>query len=306
MNQKTTPSSGFSKRRFIKSVTPIIWLLPSLILITVIVIFPIYEMFVTSISEVSRSGIRKELNGLKNYINLLNSDTFLLVLKNTLIWTIAVVGISTILSLAIAVLLNQDFPGRKLVRAALIIPWAVSLIITAAIWKYMFDFNYGTLNLILSKLGIIKDNIYWLANASTSFPAMIGVGIFVTIPFTTFVMLSGLQSISNDLYEAASVDGAGAWRKFFSITLPLLKPSLMVSTVLNTIYVFNSFPIVWTITRGDPVNQTDLVVTYLYKLAFESKKMGEAAAISTISFCILLLFAIVYVSLSMRGEKSDA
>lgn len=293
------------KRHKVNSM-PFLWLLPSIVLITVIVIFPIYELFVISISEMSMSGLRKGFNGLTNYAALFEDDTFIMVMKNTLVWTVAVVGISTILSLGIATLLNQNFPGRKLVRAALIVPWAVSLIITAAIWKYILDYNYGTLNLLLTKLGIISENIYWLADPSSSFPAMIGVGIFVTIPFTTFVILAGLQSISADLYESASVDGANGWKKFFYITLPLLKSSLTVSTVLNTIYVFNSFPIIWTITKGDPVNQTDLVITYLYKLAFESKNMGEAAAVSTISFCILLLFAIVYVSLTMRGEKKDA
>jgi multiple sugar transport system permease protein len=167
------------------------------------------------------------------------------------------------------------------------------------------DYNYGSLNLLLRKLGIIEENIYWLAKASSSFPAMIWVAILVTIPFTSFLLLAGLQSISKDLYEAADVDGAGGWSRFMHITLPLLKSPLTVSVVLNTIYVFNSFPIVWSITKGDPVNKTDLVTTYLYKLAFQSYKMGQAAAVSVISFVILLIFAIVYVSLSFRKEEED-
>jgi multiple sugar transport system permease protein len=295
-------TSIFRKRKTHRPI-PLLWLLPSLLLILVVVVYPILELLYTSLSHVTLSGLRKGWNNFANYAEIFRSETFYTTLRNTVIWTIGVVGLSTLFSLGIALLMNENFPGRKIVRAALLIPWAVSLVITSAIFKYIFDYNYGTLNLILSKLGLISENIYWLARPASSFPLMIFVGIFVTIPFTTFVLLSGLQSISHDLYEAAGVDGANGWQKFTHVTLPLLKPALTISTVLNTIYVFNSFPIVWTITRGDPAYKTDLVMTYLYKLAFQSGKMGPAAAISTISFIVLFLFAIVYVSLMMRGEK---
>ena len=284
--------------------SPYLWILPSLLLMFIVIFIPIVELFMTSFSTISLAGVRKGFNGLDNYVAIFQDDTFYLVLKNTLVWTIFVVGISTALSMGIAVLLNRKFPGRKIVRAALIVPWAVSLIITAAIWKWILDYNYGTFNYLFTKLNIINENIYWLANPSLSFPAMIGVGIFVTIPFTSFVLLSGLQSISNDLYEAASVDGADGWGKFWRITLPLLKQPLTVSLVLNTIYVFNSFPIIWTMTQGDPVNKTDTVITYLYKLAFQSSKMGEAAAVSVISFLILLMFTLFYVYMTFRKESS--
>lgn len=299
----TDKSSATIRKRSVSSFVPYLWILPSLLLIVLVTVFPIIELVMTSLSKVSLSGIRKELIGLKNYTALLEDGTLFPVLKNTLIWTVSVVGISTLLSLGIASLLNREFPGRRLVRAALIIPWAVSLIITSVIWKWILDYHYGILNLLLTRLHIIDKNIFWLADPALSFPAMIGVGIFVTIPFTTFVILAGLQSIPGDLYEAASVDGAGRWTRFFHITLPLLKPSLTISTVLNTIYVFNSFPIIWSITRGDPVNQTDTVITYLYKLAFEVHKMGQAAAVSVISFLLLFAFAILYVTLTARGGQ---
>ena len=131
------------------------------------------------------------------------------------------------------------------------------------------------------------------------------VGIFVTVPFVTFCVLSGLQSIDNSYYEAATVDGANYWQKLFKITLPLVKSSLTVSTVLNIIYVFNSFPIIWTITKGDPASRTDTLVTYLYKLAFYKGKSGEAAAVSVIGFLILCACASVYMVLSLRKEEED-
>jgi len=215
---------------------------------------------------------------------------------------VVVVGVSTILSLGISLLLNEKFRGRSFVRAAIILPWATSLVITAAVWKWVFDYNYGTLNLILTNLHIIKSNIYWLAASSSSFPILLWAGIFDTMPFTVIVLLAGLQSIPETLYESANIDGANAWKKFIHITLPMLKQSITVTTVLNIIYVFNAFPIIWTITRGEPLNQTDTVVTYLYKQAFQVNKMGQAAAISVISFLILMVFSILYVTISMRRE----
>jgi multiple sugar transport system permease protein len=300
-NNKTI--KGIGQKGKIKKFVPYLWIAPSVLLIALIIFVPILELFLTSFSKVSLAGIRKGLIGFGNFKDLFSDKAFLIVLKNTLVWTVAVVGISTVLSIGIALILNKKFPGRRIVRAVLIFPWATSLIITAAMWKYIFDFNYGIMNLILQKFGIIKENIYWLAKPEISFPVLIWVGIFVTIPFTSFVILAGLQTIPVVLYESGSIDGASGWRSFYYITLPLLKESLTVSTVLNVIYVFNSFPIIWTITRGDPLNQTDTVVTYLYKMAFQANKMGQAAAVSVISFLVLIAFSILYVTIVMR--RSD-
>ena len=131
------------------------------------------------------------------------------------------------------------------------------------------------------------------------------VGIFVTFPFVTFCVLSGLQSIYSSLYEASAVDGATFWHKLFNITLPLVRPSLTVSTVLNIIYVFNSFPIVWTISKGAPADQTHTLVTYLYQLSFADGKSGHAAAVSVIGFIILSICASIYMIMSLRGEGDN-
>jgi multiple sugar transport system permease protein len=286
-----------------KAVYPLLWILPSVALMVAIVVVPIVDLFITSFSEVGLSGLREGFNGVENYVSLFQDPVFPRVLINTLIWTVAIVGITIILSLGIASLLNEKFVGRRLVRAALIVPWAVSLLITAVIWKWIFDFRYGTLNLILKELGIIEKNVNWLAQPATSFPAMIAVGIFVSLPFTSFVLLAGLQAISAELYEAARVDGANRWKRFVHITLPQLRPTLTVAVVLNTIYVFNSFPIVWAMTRGEPLNKTDIIFTYLYKLGFEERQLGAAAAVSVISFLILIAFSASYVWFVTRREN---
>ncbi len=254
-------------------------------------------------SEVSKAGLVKGFCGFDNFAKVLRGSTFKLVLKNTLVWTIAVVVISTVFGFILALVLNNKFRFRKAVRAIIVFPWATSLIIQAGVWKFIIDKDYGALNTLLMKIGLISSPVNWTPTPGAYFAWEIFVGIFVTVPFVTFCVLSGLQSIDNSYYEAATVDGANYWQKLFKITLPLVKSSLTVSTVLNIIYVFNSFPIIWTITKGDPASRTDTLVTYLYKLAFYKGKSGEAAAVSVIGFLILCLCASVYMVLSLRKEE---
>ncbi|MDD7218911.1 MAG: sugar ABC transporter permease [Clostridia bacterium] len=294
------------KKKILRAASPYIWLLPSILLMVVFILFPIFEVFRTSFSDVSKAGIVRGFAGFDNFAKVLKSSSFAMVLKNTLIWTVVVVGLSTVIGIVLAMVLNNEFRGRKLVRAIVVFPWATSLIIQASVWKFIIDGDYGTLNTLLMKLGIINKAVNWTPTPAAYFAWECWVGIFVTVPFVTFCVLSGLQSIDSVYYEAATVDGAGFWQKMFNVTLPLLRSSLTVSTVLNIIYVFNSFPIVWTITKGDPANRTDTLVTYLYKQAFYKGRTGEAAAISVIGFLILCVCASVYMVLSLRKEDQDA
>ena len=283
---------------------PYLWILPSIILMAVFIIFPIGFVFRMAFSQVTKSGIVKGFIGFENFSKVLKSAKFTLVLKNTIVWTILVVGLSTVLGFILALLLNNQFKGRKIARAIVVFPWATTLVIQASVWKFIINTDYGALNTLLKSLGIISKNVNWTPTPGTFFAWEIACGIFVTIPFVCFTALSGLQGIDNSYYEAATVDGGNYWQQLFHITLPLVKPSLTVATVLNIIYVFNSFPIVWTITKGDPASRTDTLVTYLYKLAFYNGKQGEAAAVSVIGFLILLVCASIYmVSTLKKGEE---
>ena len=282
---------------------PYLWILPSIILMAIFIVIPIGYVFYMSVSDISKAGLVKGFAGFKNFSKVLGSAKFSLVLKNTIVWTVAVVVLSTVLGFILALLLNNEFKGRKVARAIVVFPWATTLVIQASAWKFIIDTDYGALNVLLKNLGIISSNVNWTPTPEAFFTWEIACGIFVTIPFVCFTALSGLQSIDAAYYEAATVDGANYWQKLFNITLPLVKPSLTVATVLNIIYVFNSFPIVWTMTKGDPASRTDTLVTYLYKLAFYNGKQGEAAAVSVIGFLILLVCASIYmVSTLKKGE----
>ena len=274
------------KKKF-RRIEPYIWILPSVLLMAVFIVTPIGFVFRMSLSKISKAGLIKGFCGFDNFRKVLSSPVFSMVLKNTVIWTVAVVGLSTLLGFILAIILNNHFKGHKIARAIVVFPWATTLIVQASIWKLM-------------KLGIIDHAINWTPTAGAYFAWEIACGIFVTIPFVTFTVLSGLQSIDDGFYEAATVDGANYWQKMFQITIPLVRPSLTVSTVLNIIYVFNSFPIIWTITKGDPANRTDTLVTYLYKLAFYNGKQGDAAAVSVIGFLILFICASIYMASVLR------
>jgi ABC-type sugar transport system permease subunit len=167
---------------------------------------------------------------------------------------------------------------------------------TAKLFVWIYDYYFGILNHLLLSLRLIAAPVDWLGDDATVMGAMIAVGIFVSLPFTTYVVLAGLQAIPGEVYEAARVDGASAWRSYTGVTLPLLRPALLVATVLNVIYVFNSFPIVWTLNDRNPGFAHDTMITYMYKIAFKSglRDVGLAAALGVVNVLVILMLVAVY------------
>lgn len=281
-------------------------ILPSLLLALWIIGYPIVDIARTAVHDVNRFGQLRGFVGLANFAELWADPIFHGSLWRTLLWTVAVVAGTVLLSVPIAIILNEDFIGRGLARVIVMLPWAISLSMTAIVWRWTLNGQYGMLNATLFRLGILDQPVEWLATAQIAFPTAIAIGILVSIPFTVTVLLGGLSSLPGEIYEAARIDGASAWQRFQHLTLPLLKPFINIAIVLNIIYVFNSFPIIWVLTQGDPANSTDILVTYLYKLAFRYGKIDEAAAMSLIMFAILLAFTIAYAVMAMRGREEPA
>ncbi|TIR19845.1 MAG: sugar ABC transporter permease [Mesorhizobium sp.] len=283
---------------------PYLLTLPSLLLAAVVIFWPVWDLIQISTHEVNRFGQLREFSGLANFSALAADPDFVAALWRTGLWTVLVVGGALLLSIPVAMILNMDFYGRGLARVIIMLPWAVSLTMTAVVWRWALNGESGMLNSALMKLGLISQNIQWLASAETAFPMQVLIGILVTAPFTTTIFLGGLSSIPDDLYEAAALEGATLFQQFREITFPLLKPFINIAIVLNTIYVFNSFPIIWVMTQGGPANSTDILVTHLYKLAFRIGKLGEASAVSLVMFAILLVFTMIYVRLAMREQRA--
>ena len=279
-----------------------LWMLPTLILISVFVLYPVIQSVYMSFSSVSKAGFIKSFGTLENYQYVFKQPVFPRVILNTVVWTVLIVLISIVISIKLAIVLNERFALRRFTRTMLLFPWATSGFITACVWKYALDYQYGSLNALLVRSGAVQKNINFLGNAESAFAWLIFVGVFVTVPFMTFTLLSGLQSISSDYYEAATIDGANFWDKLFRITLPLLRPAINVTIVLNVIYCFNSFVFVHTITGGAPAHRTDTIMTYLYFMAFSKNNYGAASAISVIGFIVLLFFSIIYMNIQMKEE----
>jgi len=283
---------------------PYLLTLPSLLLAAVVIFWPVWDLVQIATHDVNRFGQLRDFSGLANFWALAADPDFVAALWRTGLWTVLVVGGALLLSIPVAIILNTDFYGRGIARVIIMLPWAVSLTMTAVVWRWALNGESGMLNSALMKLGLISQNIQWLASAETAFPMQVAIGILVTVPFTTTIFLGGLSSIPEDLYEAAALEGATPLQQFREITFPLLKPFINIAIVLNTIYVFNSFPIIWVMTQGGPANSTDILVTHLYKLAFRIGKLGEASAVSLVMFVILLVFTMIYVRLAMREQRT--
>lgn len=290
-----------------RRLSPLGWLGPSLVLIALIIVYPAIEMIRTSFLKFNSIGLSEGSAGTGNYRTLFNEPALGHVLVNTVLWVVLVVAFTIGISLGLAQFLNKRFPGRRIVRWALIVPWAASLVMTATVWRYIYEGAYGMLNRVFLDLGLIHTPVEWYQDNSTSFWCLIVVGIVVSVPFSTFVMLAGLQAIPADVYEAARVDGAGAWQTYRKVTFPLLRPALLTSTVLNVIYVFNSFPIIWVITGKLPGDQTDTTITFMYKIAFTYRlDVGEAAALSVINVVFLLILVAIFLRRVRWNAGDDA
>jgi len=284
-------------------IVPYALVLPGFLLGAFIVLWPLYQLGQISISEVNRFGQLRGFVGLENYLTVFTDPDFLGAAWRTLIWTLSIVFGALLVSFPVAMILHQDFYGRGVARVIVMLPWSISITMTAIVWRWALNGESGRLNSGLRELGGIDTEIQWLAQAATAFPVQILIGILVTVPFTVTIFLGGLSSIPDDLYEAAKLEGASPLKIFRRITFPLMRPFVNIAVVLNTIYVFNSFPIIWATTQGGPANSTDILVTYLYKLGFRFGKLGEASALSLMMFAILLVFTILYIFLASRERR---
>jgi len=289
--------------RFVRKLIPLPWIGPSIALIGFAVGWPVVSMFRTSFLKVSSFGLVEGANGGANFTKLFNEPQFVSIIQRSVIWVVLVVVITTVISLGLAQVFYKRFPGRRITRWALIAPWAASVLMTAIVFKWMLSPTSGLINIIGHHLGLVGsvDRADPLGVASSSFPWLIAVAVFVSLPFTTYAILAGHNSIPSGLYEAAAVDGASKWRAYWSITLPLLRPAIVVATLINIMNVFNNFPIIWAMTHGQPGYSTATTTVFMYIL--KGSDIGESAAMSVINFGIVAIFTAIFLKVS--GWKTE-
>lgn len=282
------------KGRLIGKNTPYLFIAPAFIVMAIMVFYPLGYGFWLSLTNMSlRTFKNPGFVGLQNYIRVFQDPEVLATFIRTIIWTFVNVFFHVTIGLFLAILLNRKLPGKSILRVFLIIPWAMPQYIAALTWKGMFNQNFGAINLMLGWFGI--ENLPWLSDPKLTFYAAIITNIWLGFPFMMMITLGGLQSISSELYEVADIDGASAWNKFKDITLPLLKPTLTPAIILGTIWTFNMLNVIIILAGGYGNKETQILVTDVYRLAFNFYRYGFAAAYSVLIFVFLLVFSLIYV-----------
>lgn len=270
-------------------------IMPTLILLGIIVFYPLIHTFYLSFFDTSLVLPKPEFIGLQGYGKIIKSKILWIVIKNSFIWTVIVVIFQFIIGLASAVLLNQKFKGRALARAIVILPWVTPGVIVAMVWRLMYHPQLGLLNRFLFDLGLIKDYVAWLGYPNTALYAVIISAIWKGFPFSTIMYLAALQTVPQELYEAANLDGSNRWQSFFRITIPQIMSVIRVTLLLTSILTFNYFELIYVMTKGGPGKSSHIFPTYIYQIAFVQFRFGPASRYAVISFLLLLIFALIYI-----------
>jgi multiple sugar transport system permease protein len=267
---------------------------PSVLTIALVALIPILTVFWLSLHKSMPVYGIFEFRGLGNYLDLLQDGRFLQSLFNTLYITVVAVSLELVLGLAIAMLIHENFPGRGLARAAILVPWAIPTVVSAKMWEWILNPDFGVLNHLLGT------NAHWLGHPVLAIHSVILVDVWKTTPFAALLLLAGLQVIPEDIYRASKVDGASAWKRFFHITLPLLKPVILITVLFRTLDTFRIFDVVYVLTGGGPANTTETLSLYAYKLYFQMLDFGYGSVVSVIIFVSIMTLSLVYLRLLMR------
>ncbi|MDY6781378.1 MAG: sugar ABC transporter permease [Cyanobacteriota bacterium] len=267
------------------------WLLilPALLVLALVFAYPIGRAFWLSFfAENLGTQLQPVFTGFDNYIRIGGDGRFWHSFWNTSIFTVSSTSLEMVLGMAIALVLNQSFRGRGFVRTIAIIPWALPTAVMGLAWAWIFNGEYGVVNDLLEKLGLIQGNITWLGDPTLAMIALIFADVWKTTPFISVILLAGLQSIPGDLYEAHSIDGATPWQSFWQITLPLIMPQVLIALLFRFAQAFGIFDLVQVMTGGGPAGATETVSIYIYSTVMRYLDFGYGAALVVVTFLLLV------------------
>lgn len=285
--------------------TRLAWLLvlPTLLVVVLVAGYPLAQVFYYSFFKADIAFVeRPEFVGFENYFFLLRDPDFRVAFWNTLKFTFWSVSLETILGLAIALIVHSNFKGRGLVRTAILIPWAIPTVVSAKMWQWMLNDIYGVVNVIGTKLGILSTKIAFLANPNLVLPAIVAVDVWKTTPFMALLLLAGLQLIPSDIYEAADIDGASKWQQFWTLTLPLLTPALVVALIFRTLDALRVFDVIFVMTGVNTATKS--LAVYNRQTLIDFQDLGYGSAISVAILIIIMIFVVLYMRFvgGVRGE----
>jgi multiple sugar transport system permease protein len=282
------------------------FVVPALIYMLLFVGYPIISNMILSFQDVTVETLKADVKpfiGFDNYIALFKDGIIWTALINTLIFTVSCIIFQFVIGFALALLLSRRFSFAKSIRGLSLIPWMIPITITALIFKFIFSTDVGILNNALTGLGVTTKNIDWLTSGNTAMIALIITNIWIGIPFNMILLSAGLTTIPTELYESAAIDGASKRQTFFKITLPLLKPTISAVLILGFIYTFKVFDLVYVMTGGGPVNSTQVLSTYSYKLSFSMFEYSKGAAVANVLFIVLFIASLVYLKFAYKEEE---
>lgn len=277
-------------------------LLPAFILIVILVGYPTLLALIMSFQKKLIGGGEAPWIGLANYQSLFADPIFWTVIKNVFIFTAASVAVKLLLGTTVALILNETLPMRGLIRSIILLPWALPTLVSVLIWTWMYSDVGGVFNYILRSARLIDRPILFLGVPALAMASVVAVNVWRGFPFFAVTLLAGLQSVGEELYDAAKVDGAGMIDRFRHVTLPGVAPVMAVVTLLSTIWTFNDFVIIWLLTRGGPGNTTDVLSTYTYKVAIRGFELGKGVAVSVVMLPLLIMLIILLTRFINRRE----
>lgn len=290
---KSSLKKNRSKFRQKDNLSALLFLSPTLVIFSAFILFPVVFSFYLSFQKWNMFSGETTFIGLDNYIRMLQSEEFWLVLKNTAFYTLGTIPLNMGAALMIAYILNKKLIGKKFLRTAFFAPVVISPVAAAVIWRWLYDPNFGIINYSLGFLGI--DPINWLNDPTAAMFAIIIMGVWKTFGINMVLFSAGLQAIPDSYYEAADIDGAGGWAKFWHITIPMLSPTTFFILIMSMISSFQVFDLVYVLTSGGPLGSTKVMVFYIYEYAFKFFEMGYASAASYILFAILFALTMLQV-----------
>ena len=281
------------------------FVLPLMAWLAATILYPLIAAVGLSLQDVRIIGSPGEFVGLENYSRLLNSEPFRDALKNSGVWVLANALVQTVLAFAAALILKQRFAGNQIARIWIILSWVVPTVVVVIIWRWLLSASGGVVNYLLVSLGIVDRPVGFFSSGDMAMASVILINAWRWFPFNAVILLAGLQRIPQELYEAASVDGANVFQKFFFITLPSLQPVLFVMGLVGTLLSFNVFDVIWLLTAGGPSGATTTLPVLIYDTAFKRYRLSQAAAMSVVTGLILLIFAALFIRFLSPPAESD-
>lgn len=281
-----------------------IFVAPAVMTIVLLGVFPLGWTVWESLHQhdLRMPWLGKPFIGLGNYLEAAGDARFWSALGHTAFFTTVSVTLELLLGLALALTMHHPFRGRAAVRAAILVPWAIPTVVAALLWRFLFDSQWGPISNLLVRAGITAEPLVWFVDATAAWVPLIVADLWKTAPFVALLLLAGLQSIPRDLYEAAAVDGAGAFTQLWRITLPLLRPVVLVALIFRTLDAFRVFDLVYVLTGGGPGTATEPIALYTFHALFQNLRSGYAAALSVVVFLITFAIAVAYMRMLDRRE----